>query len=153
MRRPSICNALDTLLIHEAIAPRLLPTLADELHGANVELRCDPGAAALLANRPHVKAASESDYGTEFLDYIMAVKLVPDFEAALDHIAHYGSGHSEAIITENYTTGQRFINEVDAARRLLERLHAVHRRRPIRPRRRGGHQHAEAPRPRSDGAG
>ena len=115
VRRPSICNALDTLLIHEAIAPRLLPTLADELQGANVELRCDPGAAALLAGRPHVKAASESDYGTEFLDYIMAVKLVPDFETALDHIAQYGSGHSEAIITENYTTGQRFINEVDAA--------------------------------------
>ena len=80
-----------------------------------MELRCDPGAAALLAGRPHVKAASESDYGTEFLDYIMAVKLVPDFETALDHIAQYGSGHSEAIITENYTTGQRFINEVDAA--------------------------------------
>ena len=68
-----------------------------------------------MEDRPNVKPASESDYGTEFLDYIMAVKLVPDFETALDHIAHYGSGHSEAIITENYTTGQRFVNEVDAA--------------------------------------
>ncbi len=115
VRRPSICNALDALLLHEAIAPRLLPALADELHGANVELRCDPEAAALLAHRPNVKPASESDYGTEFLDYIMAVKLVPDLDAALDHIAHYGSGHSEAIVTESYTAGRRFMDEVDAA--------------------------------------
>ncbi|MAG36969.1 MAG: glutamate-5-semialdehyde dehydrogenase [Dehalococcoidia bacterium] len=115
VRRPSICNALDTLLVHEAIAPRLLPALADELAGENVEMRCDSGAAALLTDRQNVTPASEADYGTEFLDYIMAVKLVPDLDTALDHIAHYGSGHSEAIVTESYTAGQRFMGEVDAA--------------------------------------
>ena len=115
VRRPSICNALDTLLVHEAIAPRLLPALADELGQAGVELRGDPAVTSLLDGRPLVRPATEADYGTEFLALVMSIKLVADLDAALAHIEQYGSGHSEAIITEDYSAGRRFLDEVDAA--------------------------------------
>lgn len=115
-RRVSICNALDTLLVDRAIAYSYLPAVARELAARNVELRCDPEAAAILrAAGFAVTPAAEEDWGREFLDYIAAVRVVDGLDGALAHIERYGSGHSEAIVTENYTHAQRFLNEVDAA--------------------------------------
>lgn len=115
-RRVSICNALDTVLIDAAVAPRLLPDIARALTARRVELRCDPEAESLLrAAGIAVTVATDDDWGREFLDYIAAVRVVDGIDGALAHIERYGSGHSEAIITESYTNSQRFLNEVDAA--------------------------------------
>ncbi len=112
--RPSVCNAAETLLIHSGAAPALLPPLAAALREKGVRLRCCGRAAALL---PGVTAepAEEADWATEYLDYILAVRVVDSLEEAMDHIARYGTGHSECIVTENYEHAQRFTREVDAA--------------------------------------
>ena len=122
VRRPSICNALDTLLIHSAVAADGLPLIARELTGSGVELRCDRRALSILgpaAPGPAVPGkvvpAQEDDWGKEFLSLTAAVRIVDSFDDALEHIETYGSGHSEAIITEDYTTAMRFLDEVDAA--------------------------------------
>ena len=117
VRRPSVCNALDTVLVHSQAAPRVLPLLAGTLSEAGVEMRCDRRSATLLASRPgaNVVPASEDDYGQEFLDLICSVKVVDSMDEALEHIARYGSGHSEAIITEDAEAAERFLDEVDAA--------------------------------------
>lgn len=118
VRRPTICNALDTLLVHRAIAPALLPLIGRSWAEAGVEMRCDPEAYAILREgdaADRVSPASPDDFGHEFLAPIAAVKVVDSLDAALDHIARHGSGHSEAIVTESYTASQRFLAEVDAA--------------------------------------
>ena len=115
VRRPTICNALDTLLVHRATAGTLLPRIAARLAEAGVELRCDVEAVQLLGNRQGVKPAGPDDWGKEFLALVAAVKVVGSLDEALQHIEQYGSGHSEAIITEDYTAAQRFLREVDAA--------------------------------------
>ncbi|MBR7092547.1 MAG: glutamate-5-semialdehyde dehydrogenase [Clostridia bacterium] len=112
--RPSVCNAAETLLIHAAAAPTALPVIADALLAAGVQLRCCPRAAALLPGRP-VLAATQQDWETEFLDYIMAVRVVDDIEQALAHIARYGTGHSECIVTDSQAAADRFTAAVDAA--------------------------------------
>jgi glutamate-5-semialdehyde dehydrogenase len=112
VQRPGVCNAMETLLIHEAVAPRFIPAMFARFREAKVELRGCPKTVAL---DPQVKPASEEDWGYEFLDLILAVKVVPDLDDALAHIARYGSYHTEAIITENYTDAQRFLNEVDSS--------------------------------------
>jgi len=116
-RRVSICNALDTLLVHQAIALTLLPRLADRLraHRPPVELRCDERARAILAGCAGVVPVRPEDYGREFLDYILAVRVVDSLDEAIEHIRTYGSGHSDAILTEDYSAGQRFVTEVDSA--------------------------------------
>ncbi|MDE2970287.1 MAG: glutamate-5-semialdehyde dehydrogenase [Chloroflexota bacterium] len=117
VRRPSVCNALDTVLVHSQAAPRVLPLLAGTLSEAGVEMRCDRRSATLLASRPgaNVVPAAEDDFGQEFLDLICSVKVVDSMDEALEHIARYGSGHSEAIITEDAEAAERFLDEVDAA--------------------------------------
>ncbi len=117
VRRPSVCNALDTVLVHSQAAPRVLPLLAGTLSEAGVEMRCDRRSATLLASRQgaNVVPAGEDDYGQEFLDLICSVKVVDSMDEALEHIARYGSGHSEAIITEDAEAAERFLDEVDAA--------------------------------------
>ena len=112
--RPSVCNAAETLLIHSGAAPALLPPLAAALREEGVRLRCCGRAAALLPGVP-VEPAEEADWATEYLDYILAVRVVDSLEEAMDHIARYGTGHSECIVTENYEHAQRFTREVDAA--------------------------------------
>lgn len=112
--RPSVCNAVETLLIHSGAAPALLPPLAAALREKGVRLRCCGRAAALLPGVP-VEPAEEADWATEYLDYILAVRVVDSLEEAMDHIARYGTGHSECIVTENYEHAQRFTREVDAA--------------------------------------
>ncbi len=112
VQRPGVCNAAETLLVHASEAPGLFPALLPRLVSAGVELR---GCERTRALFPEAKAATEADWATEFLDLILAVKVVEDFDAALNHIARYGTGHSEAIVTSDYFRAERFLREVDAA--------------------------------------
>jgi len=110
--RPSVCNAMETLLVHSSVADRLLDCLAPRLLAAGVEIRgCDRTRAIV----PQSLAATESDWETEFLSLTLAIRIVDSLDGALDHIAAYGSGHSEAIVTRDYEASQRFVQEVDAA--------------------------------------
>ncbi len=111
--RPSVCNAIETILVHEAVAERALPVIKARLDEKNVELRGCEKTAAILGDC--VVPAVESDWETEYGDYILAVKVVSSFDEAIAHIAAYSSGHSECIITEDYKTAKRFTEVVDAA--------------------------------------
>ena len=117
VQRPTVCNALDTVLVHSDIVTRCLPRVAKELEAAGVELHCDQRALSILGPNPGVKvmAANEEDWGMEFLSLTAAVKVVDSLDEALGHIETYGSGHSEAIVTEDYSAALRFLDEVDAA--------------------------------------
>ncbi|HEM6251708.1 TPA: glutamate-5-semialdehyde dehydrogenase [Streptococcus suis] len=109
--RPSVCNAAEVLLVHEEIASQFLPRLEEALSG-QVELRADSQAQALLNQ---ARPACDQDFDTEFLDYIMAVKVVSSVEEAISHIAQHSTGHSEAIVTENSQTAEHFTLHVDSA--------------------------------------
>ncbi|MDO4748030.1 MAG: glutamate-5-semialdehyde dehydrogenase [Eubacteriales bacterium] len=111
--RVSVCNALETMLIHEKIASKALPAIYDKLKEKNVEIRGCEKTAEILGSC--VKTATDEDYNTEFLDYILAVKVVDSLDSAIDHIAKYSSGHSETIITQNYKNAETFLNEIDSA--------------------------------------
>ena len=117
VQRPTVCNALDTIIVHKDIAPAILPSLAQELCSVGVELRCDARAIAMVGPTKslNVIPANSDDWGTEFLSLVAAVRVVDSLQDALDHIEQHGSGHSEAIVTEDTTSGERFLNEVDAA--------------------------------------
>ena len=117
VQRPTVCNALDTVLVHSDIAPQCLPRIARELAMAGVELHCDHRALAVLGPNPsgRVLPAGEEDWGKEFLSLTAAVRVVDSMDEALQHIETYGSGHSEAIVTEDYSVAMRFLDEVDAA--------------------------------------
>ena len=117
VRRPSICNALDTVLMHVEVAAIGLPLMAKELVASGVELHCDSRALGILGPDAPATAipANEDDWGQEFLSLTAAVKVVDSLEDALEHIETYGSGHSEAIITEDEAAANRFLDEVDAA--------------------------------------
>jgi glutamate-5-semialdehyde dehydrogenase len=110
--RPSVCNAAETLLIHEGCAARLLPLIAERLEHANVELRACEKSLRILRD---AKPANEEDFATEFDDYILAVKVVRNLDEALEHIERYSTRHSEAIVTQDYENSRRFLNEVDSA--------------------------------------
>ncbi len=117
VQRPTVCNALDTLLVHSGVAKHYLPLVADEWAKAEVEMHCDERALAILKPNASLKLvpATDEDWGKEFLSLVAAVKIVDSLDEALEHIEHHGSGHSEAIITEEYGAAMRFLNEVDAA--------------------------------------
>ncbi len=110
--RPSVCNAIETLLVHESVAAAYLPRLAEACASYNLEFRCDDRARAIL---PASTPATEEDWNTEYNDYILAVRVVDSIDEAIDHIARYSTGHSEAIVTENLTAADRFRAAVDAA--------------------------------------
>ena len=110
--RYGVCNAMETLLVAEVIAPEVLPPLADQLLAKGVELRGCKQTRALL---PSINAASEADWSTEYLAPILSIKIVPDMAAAIEHINHYGSHHTDAIITENFTRARQFLREVDSS--------------------------------------
>ncbi|MDP3047351.1 MAG: glutamate-5-semialdehyde dehydrogenase [Chloroflexota bacterium] len=114
VRRPTICNALDTVLVHAAIADRFLPMLSAAFATAGVEMRCDTRALDILGPDRAVPA-SGSDWGKEFLALVAAVKVVDSLDAALDHIYTYSSKHSEAVLTEDYSAAMAFLDQVDAA--------------------------------------
>ncbi|MBA5689623.1 glutamate-5-semialdehyde dehydrogenase [Rugamonas apoptosis] len=113
--RYGTCNTMETLLVARAIAPRVLPELAKLYATKQVELRCDPEAQAILAGYPHLVAATEEDWATEYLAAILAVKVVDGIDQAMDHINRYSSKHTESIVTEDYTDAMRFLREVDSA--------------------------------------
>ena len=112
VQRPGVCNALETLLVHERVAKAFLPPLAEAMFAHGVELRGDEASRALV---PEMKPATEEDWAAEYLDLILAVRVVPDMEAALAHIETYGTRHTEVIVTENYDRALRFLREVDAS--------------------------------------
>jgi len=117
VQRPTVCNALDSLLVHVDVAERCLPLVAAEWAKAGVEMHCDGRALAILKSNPSLKLvpATDEDWGKEFLSLVAAIKVVNSLDEALEHIERYGSGHSEAIVTEEYQAAMRFLNEVDAA--------------------------------------
>jgi glutamate-5-semialdehyde dehydrogenase len=110
--RPSVCNALETLLVDAAVAPRFLPAIAARLAGAGVELRGCPRTAALL---PGARAATAADWDAEYLDLILAIRVVDGLDDAINHIRRHGSGLAEAIVTNDLARARRFTREVDAA--------------------------------------
>jgi glutamate-5-semialdehyde dehydrogenase len=112
VQRPSVCNALETLLVHRDIAPRFLPSAAARLVEAGVELRGCPRTQALV---PGTRAATERDWDEEYLDLVLAVRVVEDLDAAIAHIRRHGSGLAEAIVTNTLSHARRFTREVDAA--------------------------------------
>ena len=115
VQRPSVCNALDTVLVHSAIAPAYLPELAKVWREAGVEMRCDRRALSILGpGDAGVRPATDDDWGTEFLSLTASVRIVDSMKDALEHIETFGSGHTEAVITEDYSTAMRFLDEVDA---------------------------------------
>ena len=111
VQRPSACNAMETLLVHKDIAPHILPDMSVMFKDVGVDLRCNSEALKYMDGRP----AIADDWGTEFHDMILAVKVVSGIDEAIDHITKYGSGHSEAIVTENYSNARKFLEETDAA--------------------------------------
>ncbi len=115
-RRYSICNALDTLLVHADVARAFLPRIADRWAESGVEMRCDERALAILQGRPYaVPVDPDADYGKEFLALVAAVRVVDSFDEAVDHVYRYSTGHSDAIVTEDYSAAMRFLREVDTA--------------------------------------
>ncbi|MGD0819649.1 MAG: glutamate-5-semialdehyde dehydrogenase [Desulfomonilia bacterium] len=116
VQRPGVCNAMETLLIDAPVAGIFLPKMARIYKQNGVELRGCPRCRAFL---PEMKVATEEDWYAEFLDLILAVKIVEDIHEAMDHIEKYGSNHTEAIITENYTRAMEFINQVDSSTVLI----------------------------------
>lgn len=111
--RPSVCNAIETILVHRAVVERALPLIKAKLDEKNVEIRGCETTRAILGGS--VVLATEEDWATEYLDYILAVRVVDGIDEALAHIAAYSSGHSEAIVTRSYENAQRFTAEVDSA--------------------------------------
>ncbi len=112
VQRPGVCNAMESMLVHESIAAKFLPSIINKFKEAGVEIR---GCALTRRYAKDIKKASEKDYRTEYLDLILSVKVVKDLNAAIGHINSYGSRHSDAIVTENYENALKFLKEVDSA--------------------------------------
>ncbi|MGB9779455.1 glutamate-5-semialdehyde dehydrogenase [Caldanaerobacter sp.] len=112
VQRPGVCNAVETVLVHKSIAEKFLPVMVKELSSHGVEIR---GCELTKRICPDVKEATEEDWATEYLDLILAVKVVENIDEALEHISKYSTGHSESIVTENYTNAMRFLKSVDSA--------------------------------------
>ena len=112
VQRPSVCNAMETLLVHEAIAPKFLPGMIAKFQAAGVEVRGCENTRALV---PGIKAATDSDWTEEYLDLILAVRIVKDMDEAIDHIERYGSEHTETIVTTNYQKSREFIERVNSS--------------------------------------
>ncbi len=111
-QRPGVCNACESLLVHEGVAKEFMPKIGEALQQKKVEIRGDKDTLKLVKG---AVPASDEDWATEYDDYIISARVVKSLDEAIAHIRHYTTGHSEAIITENYTNAQRFLNEVDAA--------------------------------------
>ncbi len=112
VQRPGVCNAMETLLVHKDIADQFLPKMAARFHEAGVEIRGCEKTAALVAD---AKPAVEADWDEEYLELIIAIKVVDSIENAMDHIAAHGSGHTETIVTKDYDASQTFLNSVDSS--------------------------------------
>ncbi len=120
VQRPAVCNAMETLLVDKSIAPTFMPLIAEKLWAKNVELRADETTREILSSKleppnSKLKPATDTDYFNEYNDYILNVRVVDGMQEAVDHIAHYGSAHSDAIVTRNETTARQFLSRVDSA--------------------------------------
>ena len=120
VQRPAVCNAMETLLVDISIAPKFLPQIAQKLAEKNVELRTDNTAREILNSQPttfnsQLKSATEQDWFTEYNDYILNIRVVDGVKQAIDHINHYGSAHSDSIVTKNEARAKQFLHEVDSA--------------------------------------
>ncbi len=112
VQRPSVCNAMETLLVHQAVAAQFLPAMIEKYRAAEVEVRgCDQTRALV----PGIKKATEEDWVTEYLELIVSVRVVKDMDEAIDHIERYGSQHTESIITNNYQKSREFIDRVNSS--------------------------------------
>jgi glutamate-5-semialdehyde dehydrogenase len=112
VQRPSVCNALENLVVHEAIAPAFLPSMVHALRAAHCEVR---GCAATRAIVPDVVAATDADWDTEYLDLVLSVRVVPSLDAAIAFVGRHSTGLAEAIVTDDYAAAERFLHEVDSA--------------------------------------
>lgn len=112
VQRPSVCNAMETLLVHEAVAAQFLPAMIKQYQDAKVEVRGCEKTCALV---PGIKKATEEDWSTEYLELIVSIRVVKDMDAAIDHIERYGSEHTESIITTNYQKSREFIDRVNSS--------------------------------------
>ncbi len=112
VQRPGVCNAMETMLVHRAIAPNFLPKMAARYESSGVEIRGCPETCQIL---PDAQKATETDWPAEYLDLVLAVKVVEDMDQAILHIANYGSSHTEAIVTRSYERARRFVREVDSS--------------------------------------
>jgi glutamate-5-semialdehyde dehydrogenase len=112
VQRPSVCNAMESLLVHQAVAPAFLPKMIAKLQAAGVEIR---GCERTRSLAKGVKAATEEDWSTEYLDLVLSVRVVPDMEAAIDHIERYGSQHTETIVTSNQQKAREFVDRVNSS--------------------------------------
>jgi glutamate-5-semialdehyde dehydrogenase len=112
VQRPAVCNAMETLLVHEAIAPAFLAPIIAKLKKAGVEVRGCEKTRALVSG---VKLATDADWTTEYLDLILSVRVVKDMDAAIDHIERYGSQHTETIVTSNYRKAREFLDRVNSS--------------------------------------
>ena len=112
VQRPSVCNAIENLVVHQAVAPAFLPRIAAALNARGCELRGDAAARALV---PGLPAATDADWDTEYLDLILSVRVVASLDEALTFVADHGTGLAEAIVTDDYRVAERFLHEVDAA--------------------------------------
>jgi glutamate-5-semialdehyde dehydrogenase len=112
VQRPSVCNAMETLLVHRGVAPTFVPLIIAKYQAAGVEIR---GCETTCALVPGIGRASESDWSTEYLDLILSVRIVADMDAAIDHIERYGSEHTETIVTANYQRAREFIDRVNSS--------------------------------------
>lgn len=110
--RPSVCNAEEKLIVHEAVAEKFIPIMINALREKNVEVRGDSKVMKIVND---VKEATEEDWGKEYLDYIIGIKIVSNIDEAISHINKFGTGHSEAIVTKDYNNSQKFLQKVDAA--------------------------------------
>lgn len=110
--RPSVCNACESVLVHKDIADEFLPAMYAKLREKDVTVKGDNGVCAILED---AEKATEDDWGTEFLDYIISAKIVEDIDEAIEHISTYGTGHSECIVTSDYANAQKFLAQIDAA--------------------------------------
>ena len=122
VQRPAVCNAMETLLVDKAVAATFLPSIAAKLAEKNVELRADEMVQTLLSSQPQpgdhplrLRRATEQDFHTEYNDYILNIRVVDGVKQAIDHINHYGSAHSDSIVTSNKAKAKTFLNEVDSA--------------------------------------
>lgn len=114
-QRPSTCNSIETVLVHKNIASEILPKLTDMLIKDKVELRYSKEALEIVGNRSDVKLAQDQDFGAEYLDMVMSLKLVDNVEEAICYINEHGTHHSDSIITKNIQNAEKFLNEVDSA--------------------------------------
>ena len=114
-QRPSTCNSIETVLVHKNIASEILPKLTDMLIKDKVELRYSKEALEIVGNRSDVKLAQDEDFGTEYLDMVLSLKLVDNVEEAICYINEHGTHHSDSIITKNIQNAEKFLNEVDSA--------------------------------------